>query len=63
MNIFKKSLHYFYITSLSSSSASIRHICGISVIICSVLKRISTEIKKINERYPRFDVVITGDYI
>ena len=24
---------------------------------------ISTEIKKINERYPHFDVVITGDYM
>ena len=31
--------------------------------ICSVLKIISTEIEKINERYPHFDVVITGDYM
>ena len=31
--------------------------------ICSVLKMISTEIKKINERYPHFYVVITGDYM
>ena len=31
--------------------------------ICSVLKIISTEIKKLNECYPHFDVVITGDYI
>ena len=28
-----------------------------------ILNRISTEIKKVNERYPHFDVVITSDYM
>ena len=28
-----------------------------------VIKILADEIKKINERYPHFDVVITGDYI
>ena len=47
-------------TSLSSPSQA--HLRNFGM-ICSVLKRISTEIKKINERYPHFDVVITGDYM
>ena len=50
-------------TPLSSPSASIRHILRNFGIICIVLKRISTQIKKINERYPHFDVVIIGDYM
>ena len=28
-----------------------------------VIKILADEIKKINERYPHFDVVITGDYM